>query len=403
MIEESKGVISQSNPTKLTKSHFVLGQRCHKALHFHIFSPELANPSSKLELKQRDEGVEVGKYARRLYPEGVLVESVDVEAALKETQRNIAKGALTLFEATFRAGNVVIRADILTRQSVNAPWKMYEVKGTTYKCNGEARKESFRQDLAIQVWVLQQCGMILDGAYLMHLNSECVHPNLEPLFISEDYWPEIAPILSEIPSELEKLQKVLQNQAPPNVSIGRHCEQPQSCSFKNSCWNHIPSPSIFDFPNCRQRWKHFEESRIAANQLSESDFQSPMHRRVLKCYQDDEPFFDRESALEMLQQWKYPLSYFDIEAIAYPIPRHPSTRPYQNLPFQFSCHIQRDEESELEHYEFLHDGDDDPRLAFIQKMLEVLPQSGSMWFIIKHTKFLGLKNWLGTFQNMLKP
>lgn len=73
-----------------------------------------------------------------------------------------------------------------------------------------------------------------------------------------------------------------------------------------------------------------------------------------------------------------PLSYFDIEAIAYPIPRYPNSRPYQNLPFQFSCHIQRNENSELEHYEFLHDEYDDPRSAFIQKMLEVIPQSGSI-------------------------
>lgn len=81
---------------------------------------------------------------------------------------------------------------------------------------------------------------------------------------------------------------------------------------------------------------------------------------------------------EMLQHWEYPLSYFDIEAIAYPIPHYPNSRPYQNLPFQFSCHIQSDAYSELEHYEFLHDENNDPRLAFIQKMLEVILQSGSI-------------------------
>jgi hypothetical protein len=83
-------------------------------------------------------------------------------------------------------------------------------------------------------------------------------------------------------------------------------------------------------------------------------------------------------AQEILKQWEYPLSYFDIEAIAYPIPRYPNSRPYQNLPFQFSCHILRDENSELEHHEFLHNENNDPRFAFIQKMLEVLPQSGSI-------------------------
>jgi hypothetical protein len=362
----------------LTKTHFVLGQRCHKALYFNIFSPELANQSSNLELKLRHEGIEVGKYARSLYLDGILIDSKDIETALEETQKNIIEGVLTLFEATFRVDDVVVRTDILTRQSVNDPWKLYEVKATTYKSNDESRKEDFRQDIAIQVWVLQRSGIILEGAYLMHLNSECIYPNLKSLFISRDYGLEIAPLLAEIPSELEKLKKVLQNQALPNVSLGPHCEHSQGCSFKDTCWNHVPKPSVFDIPNCRQRWKHFEDGRIAAHQLSEADFQSSTHLRVLKCYQEDEPFFDKQMAREMLQQWNYPLSYFDIEAIAYPIPRYPNSRPYQNLPFQFSCHIQQDENSELEHYEFLHDENNDPRLAFIQKMLEVIPQSGSI-------------------------
>lgn len=47
----------------LTKTHFVLEQRCQKALYFNIFSPKLANQSSNLELKLRQEGIEVGKYA----------------------------------------------------------------------------------------------------------------------------------------------------------------------------------------------------------------------------------------------------------------------------------------------------------------------------------------------------
>lgn len=216
----------------------------------------------------------------------------------------------------------------------------------------------------------------LDGVYLMHLNSECIYPNFELLFVSKDYWSEITPLLSHLPKELESLKNVLQTQNVPDTTIGPHCES--DCSFKDHCWSHIPKPSVFDIPNCRQRWKHFEEGRITIQHLSETDFQSSMHQRVLKCYQDVQPFFDKQLAQELLKEWKYPLSYFDIEAIAYPIPHYPSSRPYQNLPFQFSCHIQRNQNSELEHHEFLHDENDDPRLAFIKKMLEVIPPSGSI-------------------------
>lgn len=196
---------------------------------------------------------------------------------------------MTLFEAAFQFDDVVMRTDILTRQSVNDLWKLYEVKATTYKSNDEGRTEDFRQDIAIQAWVLRQCGIALEGVYLLHLNSECLCPNLDSLFIARDYWPEISPLLGEIPTKLEKQKKMLRNQALPNISLGPHCEKSESCFFKETCWNHIP-----------------------------------------------------------------------------------------NLPFQFSCHIQRDEDSKLEHYEFLHGENNDPRLTFIQKMLEVIPQSGSI-------------------------
>jgi predicted RecB family nuclease len=79
-----------------------------------------------------------------------------------------------------------------------------------------------------------------------------------------------------------------------------------------------------------------------------------------------------------LKTWTYPISYFDLEAISYPIPRYNNSRPYQDLPFQFSCHIQRLPEAELEHHEFLFDADTDPREAFINEMLKVLPSVGSI-------------------------
>ncbi len=79
-----------------------------------------------------------------------------------------------------------------------------------------------------------------------------------------------------------------------------------------------------------------------------------------------------------MDTWTYPLSYFDLEAVSYPIPRYNNSRPYQDLPFQFSCHIQRSPESELKHHEFLFDADADPREAFINEMLKVLPSSGSI-------------------------
>ena len=82
--------------------------------------------------------------------------------------------------------------------------------------------------------------------------------------------------------------------------------------------------------------------------------------------------------LDGYETWTYPISYFDLEAISYPIPRYNKSRPYQDLPFQFSCHIQRFSEAKLEHHEFLFDQDADPRETFINEMLKTLPAEGSI-------------------------
>ena len=118
--------------------------------------------------------------------------------------------------------------------------------------------------------------------------------------------------------------------------------------------------------------------RFSAAQLVDADFKSEKQKRALRCYQTNQPFYDLPAARALLETWTYPISYFDLEAVSYPIPRYNNSRPYQDLPFQFSCHIQRSPDAELEHHEFLFDADTDPREAFINEMLKVLPSSGSI-------------------------
>lgn len=109
-----------------------------------------------------------------------------------------------------------------------------------------------------------------------------------------------------------------------------------------------------------------------------SDFKSKTQQRALLCYKDQNPYFDPEIVAELLSEWKYPLSYLDFEAIDYAIPRFYGARPYQHVPFQFSCHMQRSPDAELEHTEFLWIAEDDPRPAFIQKLLDSIPVAGSV-------------------------
>ncbi len=86
---------------------------------------------------------------------------------------------------------------------------------------------------------------------------------------------------------------------------------------------------------------------------------------------------------EFVKQVEYPLYYFDFETVMYGVPEFDYSSPYQQIPFQFSLHVQRRADAAVEHYAFLGDGISDPRKQLIKSMLQLLGNSGSIfgWWI----------------------
>ena len=366
------------NSKNLTKSLFVTGKRCTKAAYLTTHAYDSKPALTALERKTLTWGNAVGQAARQTVPEGLMIDTLDVDKALVTTRQAIKNGVLTLYEAAFRYDNVLVRVDILSRDTTESPWDFYEVKATTYHDYDKEQKAEYQNDIGIQVWVLQQLNIPLGRISLMHLNRECRYPDLDDLFSFEDYSTEIISVLVDIESDLVALKKALSQKIEPYVSIGNQCDKPRTCPFKACCWGHIPELSIFNIPRNLKKWEQYEQGTISICSLSMSDFKSETQQRALLCYKEQNPYFNPKMVAELLNEWKYPLSYLDFEAIDYAIPRFPGARPYQHVPFQFSCHIQKSPDAELEHREFLWTAKDDPRPAFIEKLLDSFPAVGSV-------------------------
>src|SRR5664280_2188264 len=104
-------------------------RQCPKRLWLEIARPELVvyAPSTQHRFAM---GHQVGAIARDLQPGGLLVDPPTLGQALRETARLLGRrGDLTLFEATFSHGGVLVRADLLTRRAGRA--RMVEVKSAT--------------------------------------------------------------------------------------------------------------------------------------------------------------------------------------------------------------------------------------------------------------------------------
>ena len=76
---------------------------------------------------------------------------------------------------------------------------------------------------------------------------------------------------------------------------------------------------------------------------------------------------------------KYPLYFIDYETIQPVIPEYDGTWAYEQLPFQYSLHIIKEEGGEVEHREFLADIDDKDFLRhFAESMIKDMPEDGSV-------------------------
>jgi hypothetical protein len=85
-----------------------------------------------------------------------------------------------------------------------------------------------------------------------------------------------------------------------------------------------------------------------------------------------------KGAARALKDYKPPLYFLDFESIQFVVPRWPGTRPYEQLPFQFSVHM-LGSNLMLKHSEFLDLSGADPTAAFAEALVEVCGQAGAVF------------------------
>jgi S1-C subfamily serine protease len=121
-----------ARPRFLTKSRFAMACTCPTKLFYTGKSGEYANEwqsDPTMESLAR-EGNRVGALARLYFPGGVLVDTLQNEDALRQTDELLARPEVTIFEAAIRHGDLFIRADILRKTPAGI--ELFEVKSKGY-------------------------------------------------------------------------------------------------------------------------------------------------------------------------------------------------------------------------------------------------------------------------------
>ena len=369
----------QSSPRRvgLSKSRIALFEQCAKRLWLSVHRPELARESDGTRRVFRI-GHEVGAAACALYPDGIEIDGDQglTKAAEATAAAMAAIVRVPLFEATFLHQGVAVRVDLMIPDGEG--WQVAEVKSTT------SVRPYQRADLATQLWVMRGCGVNVTQASVRVINRRFVLREVreyQGLFVDELADEAVAGMIETRQDIVSGAISTLAGDEP-GISTGTHCTSPFQCSFTEYCERHLPAPPSWPInllPGAAGKAvaRMFAERGVSdLLEVGSDEITAPLLTRVHAATVSGTPWHDTAAICLATKEWAYPRTFLDFETIAFAVPRWIGTSPYQQVPFQFSAHIDR-EGGDLEHMAFLSLDGDDPRDHCAQA-LAALPAIGAV-------------------------
>lgn len=363
---------------RLSKSQYVKGLQCEKALWLYRNRPELRGEIDDATQAIFDTGHSVGELAKALYPRGVEVkaEYFDIDGAVNETHAYIESGEKAIFEAcAMTSDELYSRIDLLVKVRGKEEWDLIEVKSSS------GVKDYHYDDLAFQYYVFSQSGYKIRKAILMHIDSSFIKDGeIDPkkFFVKVDLTSEVISLQVEVEAEAKNLQKTLRKRTEPQINIGSQCFSPFECEFSSECFKCVPEYSVFNIFSGRKLEKLMEQEIYDLENIPDYIQTTTRKQSDIDAYLNDEIILDKDGLKAWLKNVSYPLHFLDYETMNPAIPLYDGMSPYKQYPFQFSCHIQKTPRSKLEHVEFLGDSTKDPRADFVKELIKACGKEGSI-------------------------
>ncbi|PPK61485.1 uncharacterized protein DUF2779 [Malaciobacter marinus] len=358
----------------LSKSLYTKGIQCPKALWLKKYNPSVLTPPDEQAQAIFETGNIVGDLACQLFPDGKEVSyTTNYNEMIATTQKWLKEGVSNIYEATFSYEGILIMVDILKQQSYGV--SIYEVKSSTEV------KDIYLHDVSIQYYVLQNLGFSIKRASVVHINNEYVRGEslaLDKLFKIVDVTSEVQGLQSSIPNILKEFETYLEDKVnEPDIDIGKHCNKPYECDAKNYCWKiqrQIPEYSIFNIFNLgsKKQIELYNQGIIDIEDVPEDFDMTANQAQAVENYKSKASYIDKENIKAFLENLTYPIYHLDFETYQQAIPQYKGIKPFEQIPFQYSLHIEYSDGT-LEHKEYLSEDSIDSRYELAQKLCEDIP------------------------------
>ena len=373
------------SPVFLSKSKYLDGLKCPKLL-WTGYNHKAALAAKDSLLKFRfEEGKRLGEFAQRLFPNGLLLKRD--ENPEKHNQQSLA--ALShrqpLFEAGFIYKQAYALADILVPVENDAcpdtgrygAWDLIEVKSAA-----NLRREYY-SDLAFQKYTYTGAGLKIRSSYIMYIHNQYQRNGeieAEKLFQKVEVSERIDALVPKIEDEIKQMLTLIAGREGPEVKVGAQCSAPYDCPLQDVCWSFLPDEDHI-FILHRGREPHLfdlmERGILKVLDIPEEELEGKQLIQV-HSHRSGTAHIDKAAIREFISKLKYPLYFLDFEALTAALPPYDKTRPFEEIPFQYSLYCKESEDKEPIHYSYLAPGEVDPRPEILKQLSDYLGETGSI-------------------------
>ena len=355
----------------LSKSKYCSGVQCNKMLWLDKYKSEVKEEIDNSSVL--DNGTKVGELAKGLFGEYLDVPfNNDLNQMIKDTNEFLKNDKCVITEASFDYNGNFCSVDILKKNKDK--YEIYEVKSST------SVSDIYKDDISYQYYVLKSLGLNVTKCSIVHINSSYVrHGDLElnKLFKIVDVTDIVLKKQNEVKNKIKEINEYMENKNEEEKDIGEYCFHPYECPYFKYCSRNINKPNVFDIRlmSLKKKFELYNNGIYEYKDLLNSDINDKYKEQIDFELNDKKDKIEIEKIKGFMNTLYYPLYFLDFETFQESVPSYDNISPYEQIPFQYSLHYIKSENSKLEHTEFLAEASIDPRRDLAVKLVNDIPEN----------------------------
>jgi hypothetical protein len=314
----------------LTKSDFQRFLTCKNEFWLdHHFPEEKSEPSLDYQLR-REAGYEVEGLATTL-------------ASFKD-RNDVTVG----FGTEFQTDTLYAKADIVLTDNITGEIEIYEVK------SGTKAKEEYQIDLTFQCVVAEKAGFNVRKGHLIFLDNSYVFNgelDVQSLLTSSDETEFVSQNKGPIEQQIEIATAALDETEPAASLIGYCKANKLGCRFILRHYPDIPEYNISNLFNSGSKKLNtlLTDGILNLTDIPTDFALTDREAAIVAVERSNQPYIDKETIKCEIDGLTFPLNFLDYESFNPAVPKFKSTRPYQQMVFQYSLHSIDEQGAETRH------------------------------------------------------